>query len=297
METALHAVPHWTVPARRQHALLLESGRVRLLFLASIALPLLVRFAVEERNSGYIARLVQRGALALPDGSGVIFDGRAFFVPPVILSAAPWFLLVPVLWALLVWRGEGRDRRGPHWSMPVAHAAHDGWRVAAGAVWLIAATALFGLTGLGIALLDGPAGLFRYGASAWVNLFTLPLLIYLALSVVTVLASRPLNWLIGIAVGLGAFLLLLERSRWTAFAELLEPVVSGTLGLETATTGGFRIAEAALYSEAAQVLGNRISEISYGFRAVPGTGEWLVATVLWLGLAAGVVVLAARRRP
>ena len=294
---ALHATPHWTVPARRQHGLLLESGRVRLLFLMSIALPLLARFVVAPRNEAMLEMYVRRGATALADGSGWMYDGRTYFLEPTTVFAIPFLMLIPVLWALLVWRGEGRDDRGPHWSMPVGRALHDGWRVAAGAAWLMAAVGLFALTGIGIALLDGPAALFRYGATGWVNLFTTPLLIYLAVSVVMVLAARPINWLIGIALGFGALAVFLSRFDWTPIHGFLEWAVESRFGFQAASVGGFEIAKAALEPRRIQVMFDSIAEVSYGIQDIPSMTQWVVATGLWLGLAAGAVVLATRRRP
>ena len=88
-------------------------------------------------------------------------------------------MLGGVVWAVMVWHGEGPSRRTYHWSFPVRRPVHDLVRVGLGAAYLIAICAL--LTGVG-AIADALNGTFdrftSIGPAAWANFFLAPLIVY-----------------------------------------------------------------------------------------------------------------------
>jgi hypothetical protein len=263
-ETMMHPMPSWAVPARRQFLLLLSSGRAWLLLAASVV-PVLVLEALRLRQ------LATR-----PLSLDQVF--------PVLLFVLPFFLFIAPAWALLTWRSEARDERDYHWSLPVPQAIHDAWRVLAGAVWLVAATALCCLTGLLLALRAGQVEMLAYGPLFWLNFFTYPLAFYLAASILPLVTRRPVEWMIG-CVLVGAILLFLaEGIGVPPLQAVVGAVLDGRAGLHAAMDAGF-------VAESISIGGSEPINLS-GYHHT--LADWALATTLWLGIPLVGVVLAVR---
>lgn len=203
-------------------------------------------------------------------------------------------LLMTVVWPILVWRGEAPAQRTYHRVLPVNGMTHDLLKVAAGAVWLCLGIGLVLLVYLISALLRGDAFLiFTLGAPVFLNFFTGPLLIYLFISLIPILANRPLEWLIGLGTGIAAFSLVGEIYAPDFIRDLVDLLVSG-LALEVALYGGY----------AAQPWMNWNSVVypeSVWFQYSSPVVHWPVITLLWLSAALLAVCLASywsnRREP
>jgi uncharacterized membrane protein YhdT len=176
------------------------------------------------------------------------------------------------LWPFRVWRDEPPSRRGYHRAMPVERRRHDLLRVAAGAVWLLAVSALLLVAALATALLSGHAGgLGALPATAWLAAFTAPLLVYLLVSIASVRCEHPAAWVWGTLALLAPLWSLLSLVGLGAAAV----VVTGRLGLHLALGGD----------------GPNLALLS-----PPAFTRWVAATLLWLALAAAGVWAAAARR-
>jgi hypothetical protein len=274
MEAAMtHPVPRWTVAAARQSDLLIRSGRVTLLMLANAATLLVAEVGVQmQRMNG----------------------GGMHTAEPVIVNLMGFLMLIGAGWALLVWNGEGRDRRHYHWGMPVSPATQDLWRVAAGAGWLLAGTAVFCLIGVVLGVVDETPALFDYGASFWVNCFTLPLLPYLAASIVTLRANRPFLWIAVLVASFAAVIAAMQLWHLAFLSDVFEWLLAdGDYSLGSALFGGYTSAKFELLNQTrAFYIDGRLHTGN-----VPPVQDYVIANAIWLPIATTLVVLAARRRP
>lgn len=120
-----------------------------------------------------------------------------WMTPPLINSLYVGLVAIGGIAAALAWVYDApRDRRY-HWAMPVPRETHDILRVAAGAIWLMVAIALFGAVAL---FAEDRLVREQWLSSAplyWVGLFMVPVLAYLLCTIATLLSGRPLLWLGG----------------------------------------------------------------------------------------------------
>ena len=205
-----------------------------------------------------------------------------------------WVIFIGPVWALAVFHNEGPGNRLYLWSQPVARDAHTLARLAAGVAWLWILYGLLIVAGLVIAGLDGNAWqLAEVSAAGWVNLFTGPLLGYLAVSVLTVPSDYPIRWLFGIIFLVPFLISLLDE--WleldTAAEWLLTPLSHRTWGLGITMVGALgesvdRIERAVIEAGGGQARGS-----------LPDLSAWWVATPLWILLLIGVVWFLARLHP
>ena len=191
------------------------------------------------------------------------------------LGLYPFALLAAAVWSAGVWHDEGPTRRGYHWSLPVDRGRHDLLRVGAGAAWLaLGVTALLVLK-VASDLIFGGVG----GPWLWVGFLTGPLTVYLFGSALALRVDHPGRWLA--AIGISGFFvwafLVAHRTMQTG------PTMDAVLG---SPAGPVR---ALFMAYLAPLIPNGGVAASLAF-------TWLPAAVLWLGLGAGAVWLAARYR-
>jgi len=265
--TKLHEPPSWTVAARRQHALLFESGRVWLILALGLSSMLTMEYLRGPRGAGPSADMMS-------DLSRV----------PSLDQFFMFALLATPLWTLLVWRGERRSARRYHWSMPVDRRQHDLWRVAAGASGLVTALALLAPLGLLFAWIGSTPRLFEYGPVYWINLFTMPLLVYLGTSVLPLVTDRPVELGLGLFVAVAGVTGLVIGIRFFALAETIRIAFGGRYGLIAAVWGGHGHAVEAV----------RRGMVGYSSRSA---SDFLIATLLWFSIAIVALIFASGRRP
>jgi hypothetical protein len=199
------------------------------------------------------------------------------------------FLIGPI-WAFAVFHNEGPDNRYYHWSHPVSRAGHTLARVAAGAIWLVAAYLVLVVAGFLFAVADGNAWqLTALPGSAWVNFFTGPLIGYLGVSAITVISDYPLRWFIGLVflfplvIGLTLGSMGMER----VMELLAQPVVHERWGLGPTLGGAFALGAAEVLAE---VTGS--APVRRGNPA-----DWWLATAFWTVIVAGLTAVMSLRHP
>ena len=140
---------------------------------------------------------------------------------PRILISAMLALLGGAIWPVMVWHGEGPDRRSYHWSLPVPRPAHDLARVALGAVYLLGVCAVLAAAGALAASMNGTFDRFAaIGPEAWANFFVAPLIVYLLVSPVVLWSDYPITrWVFGIIFGMGLLAVILS---WQGLHQLGE---------------------------------------------------------------------------
>jgi len=219
-------------------------------------------------------------------------------VPDAMVPA----VLVALLAALLVWKGEDPARRGYHWSLPVDHADHALAKALSGWAWLMAAiggyVAWLGLmalaTGgdLGVESRWGMHGRVYDDVAAWRWLvpFAGATILYLFGTALALASRHPWRWLGSAAVGyvfLAAWTAVLDGRR-TPLHSMLQAVWGGTYGLRTALTGLAPL-PGAYHPHGLFYAG------SWGI--APSPGAWIGAAALWTAGALAVATLAAHRQP
>ena len=124
---------------------------------------------------------------------------------PHLLILAQFALLAGVTWAVMVWFGEGPDRRSYQWSFPVPRAAHDLARVGVGAAYLLGICAVLAGAGAVSSLFNGTLDHFAsVGAASWANYFLTPLIVYLLVMPVVLWSDYAITrWVFGIVLGMG----------------------------------------------------------------------------------------------
>jgi hypothetical protein len=263
---SLRQPPAWPTVLQRQLALLLRSGRVLHITLAALAVLLL-------------AELMSRTMAA---------HGAALVPLHMIFQ---WLWLIGLAWGIMIWSDEGPPTRAYHASLPTHAALHDATRVIAGALWLLAITALV----LAVAVLlpavrGAAAGAGDLTAAAWLNYFTAPLQLYLLLAIFSVAVRRPLAWFVGVLVGIFVTMLLASHFGIEPWIVLVRFVSEGPFGFGRALVDGFA-------SVAHAGFPGRGPMPSAMQRAALEPGAWLLAVTIWLALlSAGVWLAASRRR-
>ncbi len=204
-----------------------------------------------------------------------------------LLSFWGWLLLAGPVWAFAVFHNEGPSHRLYHWSQPVPRHVHTLVRVAAGIGWLWAVVAVLLAVALLLGTLDGNA--WQLGAlpvEAWLNLFTAPLIGYLAISVLTVASDRPIVWMFGILFLVPFAVAMLARSLdMEPLAEILaRPMIDPTWGVVAALVGAMEPA---------------VREVTAAGPSAAGfdVGGWRVATVVWILAFGTLTTLMASRHP
>lgn len=156
---------------------------------------------------------------------------------PRVLVAAMLGLPAPVLWALLVWHGELPHRRSYHWSLPVPRPGHDLARIAAGAVWLVAAYLVLAAGGAIAAVASGDWARFAAIGPGWTTFFAGPLVLYFLVSPLALWSDSPtLRRGMVAFMSLGGVAALLDF-EW--YARAMEAVFGDGWGMTTALFGGF----------------------------------------------------------
>lgn len=201
---------------------------------------------------------------------------------PRILITAELALLGGVTWAVMVWHGEGPDRRSYHWSLPVPRPAHDLARVALGAVYLLGVCAVLAGAGAIAASVNGTLDRFAaIGPEAWANFFVAPLIVYLLVSPVALWSDYPITrWVAAIIFGVGLLAVILS---WQ--------------GLPLLGEGMNKIFEAEHWGLAAALFAGIQREVSASMELPALVDLWWTAAVLWFVLALGLTLFAGIYRP
>jgi hypothetical protein len=115
-------------------------------------------------------------------------------------------LMATIAWPVLVWSGESPAKRGYHRILPVNHVTHDLLKVLAGACWLTLACGIILATLIAITLATGFAEVIGgLSLTVFASYFTAPLIVYLLVSVIPILTNKPIEWMLGLAVGVGVW--------------------------------------------------------------------------------------------
>ncbi len=201
---------------------------------------------------------------------------------PRILITSMLAILGGTTWAVMVWHGEGPDRRSYHWSLPVPRPAHDLARVALGAAYLLAICAV--LAGAGAIAASANGTFDRFAATApeaWANFFVAPLIVYLLVTPVVLWSDYPITrWVFAIYLGGGLLAAILS---WQGFDLLVE-------GLE-------KIFDAENWGLAAALFAGIQHEVSASMGLPPLVDLWWTGAVLWFGLGLALTVFTALYRP
>jgi len=100
-------------------------------------------------------------------------------IPNIYITQAI-MLLAAAVWAAVVWSGESPRRKSYHWSLPASRAGQDLARVLAGALLLVATTALAAALAGFFEARDGSFDRFAAASfETWANFFVGPLVAYL----------------------------------------------------------------------------------------------------------------------
>ena len=197
---------------------------------------------------------------------------RALGLPRVIV-AAMCSLPVPVMWAILVWQGEVPHRRSYHGSLPVSRAGNELARIAAGAVWLVAAYLALAAVGALVAATAGDWARFAAIGPAWITFFAGPLVLYLLVSPLVLWSDSPaLRRGVAAFLGVGVVAMILD---FEAYSRVMEKIFGDGWGMTTVLLGGFL----------------RLAQVESLSPQQPP------ATALWLGIALTSTVFAALFRP
>ena len=166
-----------------------------------------------------IAHQLERQMDRQPDMVDVEGFREAFSVLP---GAVVPLLLLAALWALTTWRHDRPSQRGYLLAAPIDRRLHQAVRIAAGWVWLMAATLVCLLALALFTTLVGASATFVRDLLAWGALpFLGETLAYLSASVLSLLSDHPAWWLLGILIG-GPLLLGL-------LAAAVDPAVTATI--------------------------------------------------------------------
>lgn len=244
---AMHGSPGLGASLRQQTVLLGVSGRWAYLILGLVGLLMLIGLSGVPRET---SRMLIVSQLAL---------------------------LAGVIWAMMVWFGEGPDRRVYQWSLPVPRGAQDLARVAVGALYLIGACAVLAIAG-GIA--EAVNGTFdrvaTIGMFWWAGFFVTPLIAYFLVTPVVLWSDYSVTrWGFALLFGVG---LLAAVLSWQGM-EWLASAIGTVFDAEQLGLG------AALFDWTLGLFG-----------PVPAGPTW-AATVLWAALGVGLTVLTGLYRP
>lgn len=216
---------------------------------------------------------------------------RLFVMWPV------WVVIAPIAWSFAVFFNEGPSSRLYFWSQPVDRTQQTLARIAAGVTWLWVAIVLLILVGWTVAAVDGNAWqMAEIGPAGWVGFFTGSLLVYLAVSLLTIPSDYPIRWFFGL---LFLFPLLVslfsEWLEWDPVMEtVLEPLANQTWGLAITIVGGLGYAVNGLQNTI-----NTMRDPSFVAVAPAGAdvAAWWWATPAWIVVLGALVVFIASRHP
>lgn len=233
------------------------------------------------------------------------YDDRLYLQTELLL---PTLFVAPLL-PFALWKGDPVFGRAFLWTLPVRrqHAAIA--KVAAGAIWLMAALAItiaaLGAVALasggGIGehrdrLLETATGLARlhYESPAWMWLmpFAGALILYLIGSALVLGLRHPIRWVAGLGVVIGLLVaIFVNLAPLSAIAMAGEKLriwlIVGPVGLDYVLSGG---EDALSYWRPGE--GREFVQIWRGF---PTIGGWALATGFWLLAALMALALALRR--
>ncbi len=208
-----------------------------------------------------------------------------------------WVFVVPVFWAFAVFHNEGPSSRYYFWAQPTGRAGHTMARLAAGLAWMWIMYAVLILAGWVFGLADGNAWqMGEIGFAGWLNMFTGPLLIYLAIAILTVPSDYPIRWFFGIIFAIPLLVSMFED--WlSARQELMEQVFAP---LVNENWGYFTTAAGAMVKDISRldVTIRQMSDPMYtGGHVWDGAQLWGVATPIWILVLVGIVAFIATRHP
>lgn len=259
---------------------------------------------------------VPAAALTLLVILGVVESGtRVDFHPELSMLPGVAGVMLPQA----VWWGEDRFGAGFPWTLPFDRRRHAVARVGAGWIWLMAAVLLFVLWMLALALITGgrvgadetvrllPAAPFPFQAAVdpaavrsvrwspdpllWLAPFTAATGTYLLASALVVGVRHPLRWIAGAALGFFLVLGAVEGARAVALrlalTRGLNAVLYGPWGVDALLTARTE----SLHTVAPLTTGGTVE----GWRALPATGQWAAATLLWTLIGLAALWAAARR--
>ena len=247
-----------------------------------------------------------------------IEDAPPWMVGPLVAFAFTGLIFTGGVAAMLAWLGESPRTRRYHWSMPVPRELHDTLRIAAGALWLVAALAIFCV--FAWFLEDGilrEQWLSRAPAF-WASVFLVPLLCYSLVTIVALLAGKPLMWLAAVLIGIMALGSDTVERRVPAVANVYLSVFGADHagGLGAALSGGLLSAPWSREIEKKRVY-NATAKEFYAHQgvAVPSApisgplpvqpfesprltvSEWIVSVGVWFAFSVIAIAFALRRRP
>ena len=254
MTTQVARTP-WPVAVRAHFGLLWWSRRARMLLMITLGMYAMLEAMLALLNSGGQVEGVAMTFLPITDLVGVI----------VMISAG---------WGIAVWRGETKEQRVQMLAAPIDVSHHELARVAAGVLWLVITIASFVVLGVVVAGMKGAFAIFAdVSWIKWLLLFTGPLLAYALIVPASTVTPRAMEIVLLSIMLFYMTIMILTAAGYAEFVQkIMEPVVMGRFGLNTALVGG-------------------------GPRA-GGTamGAWSLAYALWLSLASGALYAALRWR-
>lgn len=257
--------------------------------------------------------------LLLLDTFNPIEEVPPWLVRPLVSFAFVGLVVTGGLAAVLAWFGESPRTRRYHWALPVPRELHDSLRIIAGAVWLVAAIAIFGVVAWFAEDEILREQWLGHATAFWVSLFLVPLLCYALVSIVALLAGKPMLWLAGLLIGiiaLGSDTVEKNAPRVArAYVAVFGADHAGGLG--AALSGGLLSAPWAHEAEKQRVYNATAPEFfaQRGAVAPPrvmseahepvqpfGTApmkvsQWLISVGVWFVVALVAIGFALRRRP
>lgn len=206
-----------------------------------------------------------------------------------------WLVLVGPVWAFAVFHNEGPSNRLYHWSLPTGRLQHTVARLAAGVAWLWLLFAILIGAGALMAAMDGDLWQFgEIGPAGWANLFTGPLIGYLAISALTVASDYPLRWFFGLIFLFPLTLSILDE--WLGLDSLVEtllqPLVHDEWGVFPTMVGAFGSSVGALERTL-----EAMADPGATHRGAFVMENWWAATPLWVLLLTLLAGFLASRHP
>lgn len=262
--------------------------------MTSISLHLMpARDAVAREQVSAVGVALRKGGLiflsvlAILGILGIIAAVRAAGNPNMLMGfsygigATIPIALVGLFVPFTVWRGEDPSRRTYHWAMPIARGPHTLMKVASGWLWLMAAVVVYLVflvtLGWSTSLITGSTFHREWTAVwEWGVPFTAATVAYLLSSIAILASDHPWGWIGGLGIGYLMAIVFLKALNMGDAARALASVTEGYYGLS-----------AALFAN-----------LETSRHGPPSASRWLGSALIWGGLgAAGVIIAAYRRRP
>ena len=238
---------------------------------------------------------------------------------PLVAFSFTGLVFTGAVAAMLAWLGESPQTRRYHWSMPIRREMHDTLRIAAGAAWLIASLTVFCVFAWFMEDDILREQWLRHAPAFWASVFLVPLLCYALVTVVALLAGKPMVWLAAVLIGimmLGSDTV--ERKAppiARAYVAVFGADHAGGLG--AALSGGLLSAPWAYEIEKQRVYNatapeffaargavapprvmSEASEPVQPFGTAPlKVSQWLISVGVWFVVALVAIAFALRRRP